>query len=1589
MDPPQCVQNAMMTKDKKPFTYTPGGIDLSEVRSPRMARRIERNAHLPGSGDNPRPTPHAHQNLDQLPASALAAMRPQPQVQVFPSPPPAMPFKGAGPVPPPPPPMGQGVPPPPPPPMVPLPTQKVKTGDNQVLERPDMTKIIPDNPMTLLRKTGGPQPRKSLVDEMFAQSGKPAPQMSSPMQSQNRYQPSYNEAPVSSVPQQPPSPIYKPQPEQQYQPKKLQQSQPQSPIHPDQRRIQQQPHQPQPQFDQYHPQHHQQQPQYYEPPRQQHSSPEVVREPPRYQPSVIERPMPAAAYQEPQPEVKTSTAHLGSLYIPPVDQQRRIVSPPAPPERNQDSPKIDSPSLREAPKPWQIKKTQQEETPAWAKKENQSTPSPATREQQAWPQSRPTRPNQPDQQQQPIGVRIEIRSQAAPPYQEYPDPEEKKPNAVYVTQPLVLKHPGPQMQVQRERNNQSANQIVNERRGERIIPIQIEGASQATPSAERSFQRQQSNPTQSNKFKIIQKFTNTDEDDTEPSPVTEHSPKFPQNFQQQQVSRGLQHNVNNGPHIRTVPIKMEGNEPQQQYVHPSEQVVPEPKKYTGSSIPGRSFRILQAMTAPDNNCANAIDQNEAFQYDEWEYNRPCLPYPYPPYWHHPNHPYPPSDGESTPRNTPTPVPFAPYWTPPYPYAEPYPTSEAESDSKSTPRNTPIPRNTPTPTPKPVHPPYWGPPIRQCSNKTKKEDNTEMCKSCRNTPNPWYYGYQDYNGGMSEEVPHYFDPYYYYYYYGYPPIYPPYPYYGIDPTDYGKEDDTENDTPTREIIEINASSEDKLKSCEERETPPSSLQCIENIDDDNEDNESDDDLSNDASDEEEDEDESESYMDDDMDNPHQLSVILEESERAESRMRSNSAMSNSTTIAENSEEENDFHDIGVSLPLKLCVTVSEEPNKQVVVEEGNIKTFDDTEMYASFTLRSPSSTPKKCSPCRLDEIPDAVTKKEIFMDEQKQEVETIVSDEGKESDESEDWWGILGEEDDLPVRKTYNSMNLRVIESELSTQQPDIEENNSVTNLPLSELEECCSSKEEIAANGDSIESDEKIIVREEEETTNNRETCEDYSSQNPPGSCFRNSKNIYETDENEEQVTDRKLMQVDDFASQFAQIQENFGSWNLKVLKKLETPKKPAKADISSNSTRLDIHSIESDGSGNKVDTNVVERETSTKIETISRESNGSVNEVDTDVVEEKTSTKSKTISRCSADYTKYNSSKSSELDDTKQQSSHSMNRMYAPIEIDSSDELDSSSDDNEDETTTKSDQFNNNTDEVKVPSIKERIQALKDSIEEKQKKIQENKVEIRITDQVYSETRSKSRSKTTSTKSSVKSLEEFSEEEMDSGVTSDMSRHISDSEEFPELRRLTRYQRAATHSRLFKLLQDECDMEEQQERDAQFSRRNNLTLPLHETDSSISKDFRVTERLINETVQSFLRHKKAHAFRNMADDKLHAAAAKVLEEELELFETPSTDCSSFLSPLRNGTGYSTTVPTPQEFNDEYRQYYESWKNADVTVNSSDCWSLGKNGTVVGSLAKCPRITSPQNIHQKMIKLLEQPQHLPPRTKTNDVTSAS
>lgn len=827
MDPPPCIQNAMMTKDKKPFTYTPGGIDLSEVRSPRMQRRIERNANLGGVSDVPRPPPP--QNVGPLPPSALAAMRPQTQVQVFPGPPP-------------PPPMQKNIPPPPPPPSCPLPTQKITTNENQVLERPDMTKIIPENPMSLLRKTGGPAPRKSFVEQMYEDKAPSPPQRNTEAQSP-RYQQTPTQRPAQSYqpPQQyqsPPAPAPQayqappvPVPQsyqapQQYQP-------------PQQQRQYQPPSPPQAQY---------QQPQYQQPQQFQERATDSPK-PAGYYPPVIERQTP-----QPRPEPQQKSSNVGSLYIPPINQsqqpphQQKIVSPPTPPDRQPQAQSPGTPTLKEAPRPWQQRNVQpQQEVPSWARKDDeeraQTTQSPPTAPnmQQRWqhpaqqappPQPARQQPNQfspRPQQNQPqqyppnsYPVHTEIRSG---PYQQHPESEERKPNAVYITQPVVLQHPGPttpqqqqaqprqqqpaspspyqQPQQQQQQRNQNyyqqqsrqAQQHTSVESDVRIIPIQIEGRAQPiTPGNERNLNRQLSwgsQPPQSNSFKVIQKFTRTDDDEEDDTPVTQHSARYPQEMTEQ--VRKMK--IDNG-HFKQV-----GNGQPQPYIPPSEQVVPEPKKYMGSNIPSRSFKILQAMTAPPDSSANTNYS------EELPYAHPYNPYPYPPYYpppywseYYPPY-YPPEQSDSSKscdknpmksgRSTPLPQTYMPPYWPDY-YSGFYPQEQSDSSSKLSEKSSRSGRSTPLPTysPAPAMPPYWNcmPPKVPSSGSIRSQSTPPRSERYRRpqTPKP----YQEPPNNMEENLhypqypmyPPYYDPYYYGYYYGYPPMMPAYPPYYPPSTD---------------------------------------------------------------------------------------------------------------------------------------------------------------------------------------------------------------------------------------------------------------------------------------------------------------------------------------------------------------------------------------------------------------------------------------------------------------------------------------------------------------------------------------------------------------------------------------------------------------------------------------------------------------------------------------------------------------------------------------------------------------------------------------------------------------------------------------
>ncbi|XP_031619249.1 uncharacterized protein LOC116338259 [Contarinia nasturtii] len=165
---PSCVQNAMMTKDKKPFTYTPGGIDLSQIKSPRMAQRISRNAQMEGVTNQPKPSPLAQQNTNS-PVPAAPSLPPPSTlgmpVQVFPS----------------------GPPPPPPLNKSQLnasngnrsPSMSRKSPQPQSFEppplglRPEIK--IPPNPMSNLRKVATPKPKEIDWSEEFRKERSKSP----------------------------------------------------------------------------------------------------------------------------------------------------------------------------------------------------------------------------------------------------------------------------------------------------------------------------------------------------------------------------------------------------------------------------------------------------------------------------------------------------------------------------------------------------------------------------------------------------------------------------------------------------------------------------------------------------------------------------------------------------------------------------------------------------------------------------------------------------------------------------------------------------------------------------------------------------------------------------------------------------------------------------------------------------------------------------------------------------------------------------------------------------------------------------------------------------------------------------------------------------------------------------------------------------------------------------------------------------------------------------------------------------------------------------------------------------------------------
>lgn len=262
--------------------------------------------------------------------------------------------------------------------------------------------------------------------------------------------------------------------------------------------------------------------------------------------------------------------------------------------------------------------------------------------------------------------------------------------------------------------------------------------------------------------------------------------------------------------------------------------------------------------------------------------------------------------------------------------------------------------------------------------------------------------------------------------------------------------------------------------------------------------------------------------------------------------------------------------------------------------------------------------------------------------------------------------------------------------------------------------------------------------------------------------------------------------------------------------------------------------------------------------------------------------------------------------------------------------------------------------------------------------------------------------------------------EEDDSGVT-DMNRQLSstdtESESFPELRKMTSYQRAATHSRLFKLLQDENGLPDGaqagqadefqfkpsrrkivhnvsitrrqnpnagNEAETMTERRERLSLPLCKNTSidadnpstpnspaspivgsSPSKQRVVSDKLVNELVQSLLLNSDSTHLRKLPMERLQAAAKRALVEEMDSVESSSLD--------------STPAITPKQ-DKEYSDYYSTWNEAsgEEIVPSKAFRSLQDPRRSPWTV-RCPRVLSSKTINRDLARVTESPEILSSR----------
>lgn len=242
----------------------------------------------------------------------------------------------------------------------------------------------------------------------------------------------------------------------------------------------------------------------------------------------------------------------------------------------------------------------------------------------------------------------------------------------------------------------------------------------------------------------------------------------------------------------------------------------------------------------------------------------------------------------------------------------------------------------------------------------------------------------------------------------------------------------------------------------------------------------------------------------------------------------------------------------------------------------------------------------------------------------------------------------------------------------------------------------------------------------------------------------------------------------------------------------------------------------------------------------------------------------------------------------------------------------------------------------------------------------------------------------------------QYESEEDDSGVTSDMSRHISETDtdhdqEFTELKKMSPYKRANTHSRLYQLLQDECELDKLDTTgDVSVPNKEKLSLPLgcHSIDNSnVSTPTSpiVSDKLVKELVQSLLNKKKGRIFRNLPVEKLHAAAIRILQEDVDYdtFSSTSGESSLLESPAEHSpssTPLQRTVNRGSGAYSNYNDYYETWASASIQeslgsdIIPSRAFKILQEhvkpgvvpGFIEGLQAKCPKVSSATNLPSVM-----------------------